>query len=156
MSTGIEKVVFSNADVKDASILVDIYDSAFYDDYILYGYCPAYGRSIEDMEKSVLDFPKIIASVDGNPVGVISYQKQDEGSYYIGCLGVKKEYQGMGIGTKLMTYWMELHSDWRKVALVTPKDHERNIKFYCKRFGFEIVGEEYDEHVTVLQFELKR
>ena len=44
------ELFYKNADVKDATILVGIYDSAFYDDYILYGECPAYGRSVENME----------------------------------------------------------------------------------------------------------
>ena len=38
----------------DADILTDIYNSAFYDDHIRYGHCPAYGHSRESMEQSIL------------------------------------------------------------------------------------------------------
>lgn len=84
------ETVYKNAEKKDAEGLIDIYNSAFYDDYIRYGECLAYGRSRENMEKSIEDFPKIIAYRQNVAVGVISYQSKGSGEYYIGCLGVKK------------------------------------------------------------------
>jgi len=53
--------VYKCAEISDADVLIEIYNSAFYDDYIRYGQCPAYGRSRENMEQSVKDYPKIIA-----------------------------------------------------------------------------------------------
>ena len=44
----------------------------------------------------------------------------------------------------------------KELTLVTPKDNERNIRFYTERFGFDIVGEEVDGAVTVLWFKLSR
>ncbi|MBQ2155411.1 MAG: GNAT family N-acetyltransferase, partial [Clostridiales bacterium] len=90
------ELFYKNADINDAETLIDIYDSAFYDDYILYGECPAYGRSVENMEQSVIEFPKVIAYDQGKAVGVISYKPEGAGKYYIGCLAVKKEEQGKG------------------------------------------------------------
>ncbi|MCQ2467885.1 MAG: GNAT family N-acetyltransferase [Clostridia bacterium] len=150
------ELIYKQAEKKDAETLVDIYNSAFYDDYVKYGECPAYGRTIENMEKSIEDFPKIIAYDQQIAVGVISYQNNGNGEYYIGCLGVKKEYQGQGIGTALMKYFMSECSDWREMTLVTPKDKEENIRFYTERFGFEITGEENDGTVVVYWFRLKR
>ena len=148
--------VYKQADISDADVLIDIYDSAFRDDYLRYGECPAYGRSREDMEQSVRDFPKIIAYDQGKPVGVISYKEEGPGKYYIGCLAVVKEEQGRGIGTLLMKHFMSERPDWTELTLVTPKDNEQNIRFYTGRFGFEIVGEEVDGAVTVFWFKLSR
>ena len=150
------ELVYKNADISDAETLIAIYDSAFHDDYIRYGECPAYGRSKEDMEQSVRDLPKVIAYDQGIPVGVISYKAEGPGKYYIGCLGVITEAQGRGIGTALMRYFMAEHPDWNEITLVTPEDNERNIRFYTERFGFEVVGEEDDGKVKVFWFRLKR
>ena len=149
-------MVYKYADTSDADVLIEIYNSAFHDDFIRYGECPAYGRSREDMEQSIQDFPKIIAYEQDKAIGVISYKQEAPGKYYIGCLAVIKDMQGCGIGTQLMNHFMSEHSDWNELTLVTPKDNERNIKFYTGRFGFDIVGEEDDGKVTVLWFKLSR
>ena len=150
------ELLYKNADINDAETLIGIYDSAFYDDYILYGECPAYGRSVENMEQSVQEFPKVIAYDQGKAVGVISYKPEGAGKYYIGCLAVKKEEQGKGIGTALMRHFLDEHPDWNEITLVTPCDKEQNIRFYTERFGFDITGEENDGHVKVLWFRLSR
>ena len=147
---------FRRADINDIDVLIDIYNSAFYDDYLRYGRCPAYGRTKENMEQSLKDFPKIIAFDRDKAVGVISYKAEATGKYYIGCLGVKKEEQGRGIGTSLMKHFFDVHPDWNEITLVTPEDKEANIRFYTGRFGFEIVGEEFDRNVKVLHFRLSR
>ena len=148
--------VYKCAEISDADVLVEIYNSAFHDDHIRYGQCPAYGRSHENMEQSIKEYPKIIAYDQGKPVGVISYKEEGPGKYYIGCLAVLKEEQGRGIGTLLLKHFMSEHPDWNELTLVTPKDNERNIRFYTERFGFEITGEEDDGKVTVLWFRLSR
>ena len=150
------ELIYRNANLNDVDVLIDIYNSAFYDDFIRYGQCQGYGRSKESMEKSVKDYPKILAYDGDKAVGVISFKEEAPGKYYIGCLAVLKEYQGKGIGTALMNYFMDVHPDWDELTLVTPKDNERNIKFYTGRFGFDIVGEEDDGVVTVLHFKLSR
>ena len=150
------ELTYKNAEIKDAEMLIDIYNSAFHDDYIRYGHCPAYGRTKEDMEQSIKDFPKIIAYAQDKAVGVISYNEEAPGKYYIGCLGVIKEEQGQGIGTSLMNFFMDDHPDWNEITLVTPKDNEANIRFYTERFGFNITGDEDDGNVVVLWFRLCR
>ena len=148
--------VYKNADMNDIDVLISIYNSAFYDDFLRYGECQAYGRSKESMEQSLKDYPKTLAYDQDKAVGVISYKAEGPGKYYIGCLAVIKEQQGRGIGTSLMKHFMQEHPDWKEITLVTPKDNEPNIKFYTKRFGFEIVGEEDDGKVTVCLFKLSR
>ena len=38
-------IEYRKVDVADAELLIDIYNSAFYSDYIKYGECPAYGKT---------------------------------------------------------------------------------------------------------------
>ena len=45
------KIEFRKADLADAELLTDIYNSSCYDDFIRYGECPAYGKTKEMMEK---------------------------------------------------------------------------------------------------------
>ncbi|MBR4235376.1 MAG: GNAT family N-acetyltransferase [Clostridia bacterium] len=149
-------MIYKNADTSDAEILIEIYNSAFREDFIRYGRCQAYGLSRENMERSITEYPKIIAWEHEKPVGVISYKEEGPGKYYIGCLAVIKEAQGRGIGTSLLKRFMSEHPKWHELTLVTPKDNERNIRFYTERFGFEIVGEEEDGAETVLWFRRRR
>ena len=53
-------IEFRNAEVADAELVVDIYNAAFFDDYVKYGECPAYGRTKEEMEQSIIDYPKFL------------------------------------------------------------------------------------------------
>ena len=149
-------LVYKNAEISDADVLIEIYNSAFYDDFVRYGQCQAYGKSREEMEQSIRDYPKTIAYDQDKAVGVVSCKAEEPGSYYIGCLAVVKEAQGRGIGTSLMKHCMSENPDWKEITLVTPKDNERNIRFYTERFGFEITGEEDDGVATVLLFKLSR
>ena len=69
------KIEYRKADIADAKLLIDIYNAAFYSDYVKYGECPAYGRTKEMMEKSILDYPKFIILCNNKPVGCVSCKK---------------------------------------------------------------------------------
>mgnify|MGYP001183436669 FL=1 len=43
------KIEYRKVDITDAELLIDIYNFAFYSDYIKYGECPAYGKTKEMM-----------------------------------------------------------------------------------------------------------
>ncbi len=98
------KIEYRQAGIPDAELLIDIYDSAFYDDYVRFGVCPAYGKSKEEMEQSIIDFSKFVITCDGRPVGCLACQETDDGVYEVGCLCVIPEYQGKGIGTNAMNF----------------------------------------------------
>ena len=44
---------FRQAAMEDAGLLVDIYNAAFFSDYLRFGACPGYGKTIEMMEGSM-------------------------------------------------------------------------------------------------------
>ena len=45
------KIEYRQAVLEDADILIEIYNAAYYDDYLRYGYCPGYGVTKERMEE---------------------------------------------------------------------------------------------------------
>ena len=138
---------YRKADVVDAELLIDIYNSAFYSDYVKYGECPAYGKTKEMMEKSIMDYPKFI----------IQNNKQVEvGIYEIGCLCVVPEFQGKGIGAKAIKFVTANYKDWDKLTLITPIDKKENVKFYTEKCGFKIVSTEMDGNVKVARFVLEK
>ena len=49
-------IEFRKAELADAVLLTEIYNAAFYSDYLKYGECPAYGKTKEMMEQSILDY----------------------------------------------------------------------------------------------------
>ncbi len=145
-------ISYRKANVNDVDLLINIYNVSFYDDYIRYGECPAYNRTKENMKNSILHFPKIIFSYKDKAVGVISYNSDENGNYYIGCFCVIPDYQGKGIGTKAFKYLLSMCQDWKTIKLVTPADNKKNIEFYTKKCGFEIKDKKMDGNVEVVEF----
>ena len=146
------KIEYRKADIADAELLIEIYNSAFYSDYIKYGECPAYGKTKEMMEKSIINYPKFIIFYNGKPVGCISCKQVEKGIYEVGCLCVVPEYQGKGIGTQAIKFITSYFEDWNKFTLITPIDKEQNVKFYTEKCGFDIVSTEMDGNVKVARF----
>ncbi|GLB32212.1 hypothetical protein LAD12857_41350 [Lacrimispora amygdalina] len=149
-------ISYRKAQKEDADLLVQIYNAAFYDDYIRYGECPAYGRTRERMEKSLEKFPKDIICYEGSAVGVISVEDKGNGEYYLGCLCIMPQYQGKGIGTQAIDYMLDSHPDWNKITLITPIDKEENVSFYTKKCGFKIDGSQIDGNVRLAHFVMER
>lgn len=149
------EIKYRPAEVEDAEVLIAIYNASFYSDYMKYGQCPAYGKTKEMMEQSILNYPKFIITCDGIPVGCISCKEEEPGVYGIGCLCVIPEFQGKGIGTQAVKFIMSHYNDWDKFTLITPADNKENIKFYTEKCGFEIVSTEMDGNVKVVRFVLE-
>ena len=150
------KIEFREAVTSDAELLIGIYNSAFYKDFIRYGECPAYGRSLEEMQRSILEFPKFVILCEGVAVGCISCKAVERGVYEIGCLCVKPEFQGRGIGTAAVAFAKAHYEDWKNFTLITPVDKEENVRFYTEKCGFKIVATEMDGNVKVVRFVLER
>lgn len=149
-------LTYREAIKSDANLMIDIYNSSFYDDYVRYGECPGYGKTKSQMEASILRFTKHIIMKNGIPVGVISFETKGNGQYYLGCLCIIPTYQGQGIGTQAFQYMLSICPDWKQITLVTPSDKEQNIKFYTERCGFSIAGREMDGNVEVTIFTMER
>ena len=150
------KIEFRKAETADAGLLTEIYNASFYSDYIRYGECPAYGRTVEMMEQSIADYPKFLIICGGRPVGCVSCKGTGNGTYEIGCLCVVPDCQRKGIGTAAVEYVKTYYRDWKKFTLITPADKSENIRFYTEKCGFDIQGTETDGNVKVIRFILER
>lgn len=150
------KIEYVKAQKIDALLLISLYNCSFYDDYIRYGECPAYGRTEEQMQQSIENVPKEIIICNDTPVGVISVQNKGNGEYYLGCLCVVPEYQGKSIGSQAFKHIKHSHPDWRKITLVTPVDKSENVRFYTEKCGFNIGDITMDGKVEVINFYLER
>ena len=150
------KIEFRKAKTADAEVLIDIYNAAFYCDYVRYGECPAYGRTVEMMKQSIINYPKFLIVCDSSPVGCVSCKETEKGTYEIGCLCVIPEFQGKGIGTSAMEFAKSYYQDWNRFTLVTPVDKSENVRFYTEKCGFDIQSVEMDGNVKVFRFILER
>lgn len=150
------KLDYKKADKNDADLLIRLYNESFYDDYVRYGDCPAYGKSREEMEVSIEKTSKLIILLDGEPVGVISVASEGAGVYYLGCLCVLPKFQGKGIGTQAFQHMLNVYPDLKRITLITPADKEENIKFYTDKCGFKIDYQEMNGAVLVAHFLLVR
>lgn len=150
------KLEYRKADIADAELLIDIYNSAFYSDYIKYGECPAYGKTKEMMRQSIIDYPKFLILYNEKPVGCISCKELRKGIFEVGCLCVIPEFQGKGIGTSAMEFVKSYYTDWNKFTLITPVDKSENVLFYTEKCRFDIQSLEMDGNVKVTRFVLER
>ena len=149
-------IEYRKAVSEDAELLINIYNAAFYSDYMRFGACPGYGKTAEMMEASIRDHPKYIILCDNKPVGCVSCKMQEMRVYEITCLCIIPEYQGKGLGTKAVRFVKALYEDWKKFTLVTPVDKEENVKFYTEKCGFHIVSTEKDGNVELARFVTER
>ena len=140
----------------DAALLVRLYNAAFHADYVRYGQCPGYGRSVPDMLDSIARTHKQLLLLDGEPVGVLSYNHEGEGQIYVGCLCVVPEHQGKGLGTRAFAHLLSLCPDWQRIRLVTPADKTENIRFYTEKCGMSPGPVTKDGTVDVIELTLTR
>ena len=146
------QIAFREAKIDDAALLVRLYNAAFYADFLRYGACLGYGRSEDDMARSIRNYPKQMIFCDGVPVGVISAKETAPGIYEIGCLCVIPAYQGCGIGTAAFRFMEETLCDKKQITLITPADKEENVRFYTEKCGFSVDSIERDGDVQVYRF----
>lgn len=109
----------------------DTYKDKMCDDFLSYN----------NKRKLVTNFkPKIsntiVAEVDKKIVGFLYYKTIDKVELEIHELYILKEYQGQGLGKKLINYLLELNKNISKVFLWVLEKNVPAIYFY-KKYGFE-------------------
>ena len=132
-------IEYRQAALKDAELLIKIYNASFYDDYVRYGSCPGYGQTKEKMQESINKYLKHIIICDNEPVGCVSCIKLVNRVYEVGCLCVVPEYQGKGIGTQAIRFIKSYY-----------------VKFYTEKCGFNIESTERDGNVELYRFVAER
>lgn len=144
------EITFVRAIPSDAEEFVLIQNRAFYLDYMKYGECPGYGRTVESMAESMLHNIQFKIMADGVAVGKVSAH-ETEGRCHLDCLCVVPEYENRGIGQKALQFieaQFENAIDW---TLETPKRKYRNHSFYQK-CGYEVIGEDKQGPVEISIF----
>jgi len=101
---------------------------------------------ISTMDENIHMFVAVIKGNDDSEIiiGCASLHVSSNRKRHIGGIGmmVHKDYQGMGVGTKLMESLLDIADNWLmlvRVELDVFVDNERAIGLY-KKFGFEIEG----------------
>ncbi len=95
-------------------------------------------------EITEMDYPRLVAAVEGMIVGVVSMEIGENRRRHSGIIemAVRDDYQGRGIGAALLGAIIDLAENWlgimRLEALVFTDNHPA-IALY-KRFGFIVEG----------------
>lgn len=145
-------VTFDRALRNDAKIISDNRSLAFYDDYVKYGTCPGYRRPYEQMKTIIEENVVFKIRIGERVVGDVSIKSLGNEKYFLGCLCIIPEFQGLGVGHKVMDFVSETFVDAKYWSLETPVDNERNVYFYRKH-GFNVRSEYADGAVKVYLLE---
>lgn len=148
------EVKFERAAADDAEALVNVRNKSFYVDFVKYGECPGYNKSIESMKSSILNRIAYKIICNGQIVGNISLRDNSDNTYYLGCLCVIPEYENKGVGQKALRFIESQFPDAACWTLETPSDKEKNLYFY-KEMGYAIAHEYMHGLVKVVQLEKK-
>ncbi len=112
---------------------------------------------IGDMDKGVRYF---IIEADGLPVGAVTVEHPRPEVCYIGRLAVLPDYQGGGLGRKLLTFAIDeaagSGADYASVGVISDEEH---LVAWYRRMGFIVNRRSMFEHfpfeVTMMRRELK-
>ena len=77
----------------------------------------------------------LVAEVEGNIIGFSCYGREDSGAGEIIALYLLKEYQGLGLGRKLMDAAMDRLNGCTPITLYVLKGNDHAIGFY-EHYGF--------------------
>lgn len=143
-------VSFIRAEDCDAAIFVEMQNKSFKEDYLRYGECPGYGRTLESMLASMKNNIQYKIMLDGIPVGKVSAHEEAD-TCHLDCLCVIPQYENQGIGEKAVEFIESQFPNAKSWHLETPSDKKRNHYFY-RKCGYGIIDEKMDGNVKVVIF----
>lgn len=146
------KLHIQRATASDAATVAEIYNKAFYADFLEFGECPGYGRTPQDMAQTIAKYEVYRADVDGEPAGAVSVHPLENGDYYLAALCVIPEKQNLGLGQAILQTVFAQYPQDAAWSLITPMAHQRNLYFYGK-LGFRVVGQQQDGKVLLAKME---
>ncbi len=138
------KVVFRQATIEDADILLEIQKKAFQESLELYkdyDTNPA-NESLEKMAHKIRNHFYYVITADDNMVGGIHAYKKSNRHCYLNRIYIHPDYENKGIGSKAVEFILN-HEDFRDIelwTLDTPHKSYRNHSFY-EKLGFVKTGE---------------
>lgn len=135
MSVDIMKASFEDIDK-----LIEVQNESFYDDFIMYGECPAYNESKQAMEEYIKNAIVYKILWDNEIIGDVIVRKKENGLYYLRVICVIPKYQNFGVGKKAIQFIENDISDAAEWELITPAKSYRNHHFY-EKLGYVKVNE---------------
>ena len=128
------------ASFEDIEKLIEVQNESFYDDFILYGECPAYNESKQAMEGYIKN--AIVYKILWNKeiIGDVIVRKKENSLYFLRVICVIPGYQNLGIGKKTLQFIEKDISDAVEWELITPYKSYRNHHFY-EKMGYVKVKE---------------
>lgn len=79
-----------------------------------------------------------IIQYEGKDIGLFTFYYDDIGDAHIGMFAILPEYQGLGIGTQILTNVLEENKDVRLILKVYKENPAKNL---YQRVGFRKYGE---------------
>jgi len=146
-----EKLIIRNGNPTDAEEMIDYLNIISTESEFLTFGKGEINISIQEERKTIEDCLKsdnklfIIAEINGKIIGGLVFRGGHRSrTRHTGEFGVSilKEYWGLGIGEKLITYlkdWATQTNIIKKINLRVREDHKRGIKLYQK-LGFTVEG----------------
>lgn len=110
-----------------------------------------------ELENTIKNSSIIIAEVSDDNifskvVGILSYRKQTNGSIYISDLYVQESYRKLSIGTKLLDYVKNKHSN-TPIELMCLVKNTNAYKFYTN-YGFTVKRKVIGKHYKIEDYEM--
>lgn len=134
------QVTFEKADIADAHELIEVQNRSFREDFMRYGECPAYEESPAAMESHIERAMVYKVLLHRKIVGSATVIDRGNGRYYVRVLNVVPDYQGFGIGQRLVSFLEAELSNAKEWELITPYRSYRNHHFY-EKVGYRKVNE---------------
>lgn len=148
-------LVIERAGFDDILKLIEVQNQSFYDDYVLYGECPAYNESEEAMKEHIKNSIVYKILLDNQIVGDIIVRKRENKNYYLRAISVMPEAQSLGIGSKAINHIEKDNLDALEWELITPHKSYRNHYFYEKMSYAKICEIVHSDVLTLWQYKKK-
>lgn len=123
-------------------------EAEIYDDFEI----PPLKQTLKELEKD-FELSKIFVTRESDEIiGSINLRIID-GTGYITRLVVHPNYQGKGIGSRLLKYAEEVYPEVCKIELFTGHKSLRNLKLYNKHGYKEVDRKKIHENLTEIYFQ---
>jgi ribosomal protein S18 acetylase RimI-like enzyme len=113
------------------------------------------GIDHEKIIEKICSYAEVQIAYEDGPVGYCAIYANDLNSKvgYITLIGVKKDYQGLGIGKRLLNAAIEtaINQGMNRIKLEVYRENRDAINFYQKN-GFEFTGEETERGLYMSKF----
>lgn len=128
----VEGLAVGEADPARAAELLHVQKAAFESEATVNGVrtIPPLAQTLEDFDASLRENTYLAARLDGALVGLVRGRMQD-GTCHLGRLAVLPEYQGRGIGRRLLAAIEARFGGARRFELFTGARSEGNIRLYA-------------------------